>query len=467
MPLGLVRGDRAARLARAVRAATRASPTCSSASVEFGALLAPLAQHARRRSARAGRWRSTARATSAAACATRPRATALLSSLPERRARRAGRRRRLLRLRRHVRGQVPRRLRRRWAATRSATSHEAGAGELVSGDLGCLLHLGGWRAENQVALATTTLRRAARARGLRRRERSSTAATRSSTSGSTKALGDTTPARHAAGARARHLPGFRAAVEARHPDWPERVDARARRSARDAVARAAPSCSTASRQRFTRAAAAASSARPRRTTPSRAVLEIARRRGVHAGRQGQVDGHRGARAQRGARGGGPDARRDRPRRVDRPARRRAPLAPARARSSTARAARSPRCSRPRPRRPDVGRPRSSWSPTRASACARRSSRPGIGITGANFMVAESGTVIVLENEGNGRLVSSLPRCHVVLAGHRAACSRRPPTPPSWSSRLALAAVGRELPSYVSWLSGPARATATTGPRSSS
>ena len=35
--------------------------------------------------------------------------------------------------------------------------HEAGAGELVSGDLGCLMHLGGVAAENQVALATTTL----------------------------------------------------------------------------------------------------------------------------------------------------------------------------------------------------------------------------------------------------------------------------------------------------------------------
>ena len=35
--------------------------------------------------------------------------------------------------------------------------HEAGAGELVSGDLGCLMHLGGVAAENDVALATTTL----------------------------------------------------------------------------------------------------------------------------------------------------------------------------------------------------------------------------------------------------------------------------------------------------------------------
>jgi L-lactate dehydrogenase complex protein LldE len=35
--------------------------------------------------------------------------------------------------------------------------HEAGAGELVSGDLGCLMHLAGVAAENDVELATTTL----------------------------------------------------------------------------------------------------------------------------------------------------------------------------------------------------------------------------------------------------------------------------------------------------------------------
>jgi hypothetical protein len=35
--------------------------------------------------------------------------------------------------------------------------HDAGAGELVSGDLGCLMHLGGVAAENQIELTTTTL----------------------------------------------------------------------------------------------------------------------------------------------------------------------------------------------------------------------------------------------------------------------------------------------------------------------
>ena len=55
----------------------------------------------------------------------------------------------------------------------------------------------------------------------------------------------------------------------------------------------------------------------------------------------------------------------------------------------------------------------AWARTRLRATFLDA---GIGITGANFLVAETGTAIVLENEGNGRLVSSLPRCHVVVVG---------------------------------------------------
>ena len=80
---------------------------------------------------------------------------------------------------------------------------------------------------------------------------------------------------------------------------------------------------------------------------------------------------------------------------------------------------------------------------------------GMGITGANFMIAETGTVVVLENEGNGRLVSSLPRVHVVLAGLERVLETTADAA-FMVEQLTLAAVGRELPSYVSWLSGPAR-----------
>src|SRR5204862_482990 len=40
----------------------------------------------------------------------------------------------------------------------------------------------------------------------------------------------------------------------------------------------------------------------------------------------------------------------------------------------------------------------------------------VGMTGANALIAESGTVMLVTNEGNGRLTSSLPPVHVVLAG---------------------------------------------------
>src|SRR5215472_2564795 len=40
----------------------------------------------------------------------------------------------------------------------------------------------------------------------------------------------------------------------------------------------------------------------------------------------------------------------------------------------------------------------------------------MGITGANFAVAETGTIVLVTNEGNGRMVTSLPRIHVVVMG---------------------------------------------------
>ncbi len=40
----------------------------------------------------------------------------------------------------------------------------------------------------------------------------------------------------------------------------------------------------------------------------------------------------------------------------------------------------------------------------------------MGITGANFAVAETGTIGVVTNEGNARLCTTLPRVHVALMG---------------------------------------------------
>src|SRR5205814_3304004 len=41
-------------------------------------------------------------------------------------------------------------------------------------------------------------------------------------------------------------------------------------------------------------------------------------------------------------------------------------------------------------------------------------RADLGITGANFAVADTGSVVLVTNEGNGRMVTSLPRVHVAV-----------------------------------------------------
>jgi L-lactate dehydrogenase complex protein LldF len=42
---------------------------------------------------------------------------------------------------------------------------------------------------------------------------------------------------------------------------------------------------------------------------------------------------------------------------------------------------------------------------------------GIGISGANFLVADSGAVVIVENEGNARLTTTAPKIHIAIAGH--------------------------------------------------
>lgn len=60
-------------------------------------------------------------------------------------------------------------------------------------------------------------------------------------------------------------------------------------------------------------------------------------------------------------------------------------------------------------------------PARITAIARESLREDflradVGITGANFAIAESGAVVLVTNEGNGRLVTALPRTNIAIFG---------------------------------------------------
>jgi L-lactate dehydrogenase complex protein LldF len=85
-----------------------------------------------------------------------------------------------------------------------------------------------------------------------------------------------------------------------------------------------------------------------------------------------------------------------------------------------------------------------------------------GITGANFLVAETGTAIIVTNEGNGDLTRLLPRTHIVVAGIEKAVPRL--TDASLLLRLLTrSATGQEITSYVSFMSGPKRSGDADGP----
>ncbi len=79
----------------------------------------------------------------------------------------------------------------------------------------------------------------------------------------------------------------------------------------------------------------------------------------------------------------------------------------------------------------------------------------IGISGANALVAESGTVMLVTNEGNGRLVTSLPPVHVVLVGYE----KLVPTYADAVRQLRLlarSATAQHLTSYTTFITGPDR-----------
>ena len=86
----------------------------------------------------------------------------------------------------------------------------------------------------------------------------------------------------------------------------------------------------------------------------------------------------------------------------------------------------------------------------------------LGITGANFAVADTGTVVLVTNEGNGRMVTSLPRVHVAVMGVEKVV-------PSLTDLmvflaiLAKSATGQKLSVYTTLVRGPRRAGELEGP----
>jgi L-lactate dehydrogenase complex protein LldF len=79
----------------------------------------------------------------------------------------------------------------------------------------------------------------------------------------------------------------------------------------------------------------------------------------------------------------------------------------------------------------------------------------IGVTGANALIAETGTVMLITNEGNGRLTSSLPPVHVVLAGWEKLVASLEDAA-AQVRLLARSGTGQEITVYTTFITGPDR-----------
>jgi len=79
----------------------------------------------------------------------------------------------------------------------------------------------------------------------------------------------------------------------------------------------------------------------------------------------------------------------------------------------------------------------------------------VGISGVNMAVADTGTLVIVESEGNARLTTSLPRVHIALMGIEKVIR-------DWEGAahmvqmLPLAAHGKRAAAYTSYITGPAR-----------
>jgi L-lactate dehydrogenase complex protein LldF len=89
-------------------------------------------------------------------------------------------------------------------------------------------------------------------------------------------------------------------------------------------------------------------------------------------------------------------------------------------------------------------------------------RCDLGITGANFAIAESGTICICTNEGNGRMTTTRPRVHVVLVGIEKLVPRLRDLP-VFLKLLARSSTGQPLTVYTTLVTGPRRPGDCDGP----
>lgn len=86
----------------------------------------------------------------------------------------------------------------------------------------------------------------------------------------------------------------------------------------------------------------------------------------------------------------------------------------------------------------------------------------MGISGANFLIAETGSLLILENEGNIRMTTTLPRVHVALVGIEKVLPRLSDLD-VFLRMIGRSGTGQALTCYQNLITGPKRSTEDDGP----
>ncbi|SFM67555.1 LutB/LldF family L-lactate oxidation iron-sulfur protein [Marinobacter zhejiangensis] len=86
----------------------------------------------------------------------------------------------------------------------------------------------------------------------------------------------------------------------------------------------------------------------------------------------------------------------------------------------------------------------------------------VGVSGVNFAVAETGTLCLVENEGNGRLTTTVPSCHIAVTGIEKVVANLEDVAPLLAL-LTRSATGQHITTYFNMISSPRRPDELDGP----
>jgi L-lactate dehydrogenase complex protein LldF len=87
----------------------------------------------------------------------------------------------------------------------------------------------------------------------------------------------------------------------------------------------------------------------------------------------------------------------------------------------------------------------------------------VGLSGVNVAVAETGTLCLVENEGNGRMCTTVPDVHIAVTGIEKVVEKLSHVPPLLTL-LTRSATGQAATTYFNWISGPRGKSELDGPQ---